>query len=249
MSEEIGVGDFKTRIPSLSDDANIQQAFKMYHYGTTDGSTPTSGSTVAGIEGYLEDLQQQIDEIIAGANPVTELIDDTNLNNVITAGAYSRSTTPLAARNYPELSAGLLTVARTGASSPYVIYQVYQTIGGTSGTNNYHWRGRNAAEAWSDWAQASKTNHIHDDRYFTENEISLKLDMTGSVANRAAIVDSTGKVTSSPDISTTELGYLNNVTSNIQDQLNDRYTKSQSARIFVQSDAPTGAVSGNLWFW
>jgi hypothetical protein len=55
--------------------------------------------------------------------------------------------------------------------------------------------------------------------------------VTGT-ANKAAIFDSDGLLASSTTISTTELGYLNNVTSNIQDQL-DAITTLADGRILV----------------
>jgi hypothetical protein len=56
MPESIG-SVYPTQIPSLSDDANIQEALRLYHYGQF--SQP--GSTIQqSISGYLESLQDQI---------------------------------------------------------------------------------------------------------------------------------------------------------------------------------------------
>lgn len=54
---------YNTIIPSLTDDANIQEALRMYHYGTPDGSIPDdSGNPVRSesIVSYLRNLQAQI---------------------------------------------------------------------------------------------------------------------------------------------------------------------------------------------
>lgn len=77
MSEPIkpnATGTFyNTTIPSLTDDANIQEALRMYHYGTPNGDVPDeSGSpdrTVKSesIVGYLRNIQSQIDDFDIGS--------------------------------------------------------------------------------------------------------------------------------------------------------------------------------------
>ena len=247
MSTEIG-REYTAFIPSLSDDANIQEAFRMYHFGTQDGSEPAPGDVLtSGIESHLASLKNDIDNLASGTDVINDLVDATELNSVVTSGTYRRASSPLSGKNYPELSAGLLSVTATSGNA---IYQFYQTIGGSSGTNKIFWRGRDAANAWSNWAEASKVGHNHDTLYYTETEIDEKIDPQPALtANSVVVTDANKKITSSSIISSTELGYLNEVTSNIQDQLNDRYTKSESARVFVQQTQPTGASTGDIWLW
>jgi hypothetical protein len=247
MSTEIG-REYTAFIPSLSDDANIQEAFRMYHFGTQDGSEPAPGDVLtSGIESHLASLKNDIDNLASGTDVISDLVDATELDSVVTSGTYRRASSPLSGKNYPELSAGLLSVTATSGNA---IYQFYQTIGGSSGTNKIFWRGRDAANAWSNWAEASKAGHNHDTLYYTETEIDEKIDPQSALtANSVVVTDANKKITSSSIISSTELGYLNEVTSNIQDQLNDRYTKSESARVFVQQTQPTGASTGDIWLW
>lgn len=252
MSTEIGK-DWVSRIPSLSDDANIQQAFRMYHYGNQDGSEPGPEDTINGVEGYLASLQSQIESITAGVDAIKDLSDNAiNLNDLDTiaeSGTYRRSSTPISNRNYPELSAGLLFVAVTDGGA---VYQEYQTIGGTTGTNNYYWRGRDATGNWSAWSQASKFGHNHDSIYYRKTEIDSRVAGQSSLsASSVLVTDAQKKIVTSSTISTTELSYLDGVTSSLQSQLNDRYTKSETARIFVQSTQPPLQTSqlNDLWFW
>lgn len=84
-------------------------------------------------------------------------------------------------------------------------------------------------------------SHTHDNRYYTESEIDVKVDaLTASVdgkqpvitgaattitesnltANRALVSNASGKVAVS-DVTATELGYLDGVTSNIQTQFSN----------------------------
>jgi hypothetical protein len=220
----------------------------MYHFGTQDGSEPAPGDVLtSGIESHLASLKNDIDNLASGTDVISDLVDATELDSVVTSGTYRRASSPLSGKNYPELSAGLLSVTATSGNA---IYQFYQTIGGSSGTNKIFWRGRDAANAWSNWAEASKAGHNHDTLYYTETEIDEKIDPQSALtANSVVVTDANKKITSSSIISSTELGYLNEVTSNIQDQLNDRYTKSESARVFVQQTQPTGASTGDIWLW
>lgn len=56
MSENISVNNiYQTQIPSLTDAANIKDAFKLYHFGST--TEPASASVSAGIAKHLYDLQ------------------------------------------------------------------------------------------------------------------------------------------------------------------------------------------------
>lgn len=253
MSTEIG-RDYTAFIPSLSDDANIQEAFRMYHFGTQDGSEPAPGDTLtSGIESHFANLQFQIDGITAGVDEIKSDLDDNDnldlnsLDSAAESGLYRRSSIPLSGKNYPELSAGLLSVVASGTGA---IYQVYQTLGGASGTNNYYWRGRDGSSNWSAWGQASKVGHNHDGSYYTEAEIDARIEAQSALtASSVVVTDSSKKITSSSTISSTELGYLNGATSNIQDQLNDRYEKSETARVFVQETTPSSPQVNDLWIW
>lgn len=245
MSTDIG-RDWIARIPSLSDDANIQEAFRMYHFGTQDGSEPAPEDTlVNGIEAHLADLQFQITNLSTGSAQVGDLLDDNDLNDITTPGSYRRASAPLSGKNYPELSAGFLHVVATSGNA---VYQVYQTLGGSSGTNNYYWRGRDAATNWSAWAQGSKVGHNHDSIYYTETEIDAKIS-DSITADRAIVSEAiTGKLVSS-SVPAEKIGYLTDVTSNIQSQLDDRYEKSETARVFVQQTTPSSPQVNDLWIW
>lgn len=61
---------FNTTIPSLTDDANIQEALRMYHFGTPDGTiADDSGNPIRAesIAGYLGTIQDQLDEFTIGS--------------------------------------------------------------------------------------------------------------------------------------------------------------------------------------
>lgn len=59
-------------------------------------------------------------------------------------------------------------------------------------------------------------------------------------ASKVVVTDANGKITSSSDITTTKLGYLNNVSANIQTQLNDKAPASHT------SDSATTSTLGHV---
>lgn len=74
-------------------------------------------------------------------------------------------------------------------------------------------------------------------------------EIVNITANRALISDANGRVAASSTITTTELGYLNGVTSNIQTQLNNKVTNNfstKNAALYVDANgkvAASGSVS------
>jgi hypothetical protein len=60
---------YNTLIPSLDDNANIQEALRMYHYGTTDGSIPEEAADINAdsVAAYLGNLQTQINDLDLGS--------------------------------------------------------------------------------------------------------------------------------------------------------------------------------------
>lgn len=55
---------FDTEIPDFVDNANIQEALRMYHYGTSDGSFVSSNAAISGgIAGYLKEAFSNISSL------------------------------------------------------------------------------------------------------------------------------------------------------------------------------------------
>jgi hypothetical protein len=70
---------YNTIIPSLTDDANIQEALRMYHYGTPDGTIPDDSANPIrseSIASYLNILQSEINDFGIGSSySITEPTD------------------------------------------------------------------------------------------------------------------------------------------------------------------------------
>lgn len=146
MAENIGgpSAPYNTQIPSIADNADIQTAFRLYHYGSNT-STPSSIPDDS-IAGHLTSLEENK----LGLVP-TAITTSADLNSYITTGFYVQAGTPTGT-NYPANFAGLLKVVNNGAT----VFQQYQVIGATESgstvnpTNKTYWRFR-VGGAWRPW--------------------------------------------------------------------------------------------------
>lgn len=146
MAENIGgpSAPYNTQIPSIADDADIQTAFRLYHYGSNTG-TPSEIPDDS-IAGHLTDLEETKIDIVP-----TVLALDKNPDTIETTGFYVQAGTPISG-NYPALLSGLLTVVNNGAT----VYQQYQVVGGSESggtinpTNKIYWRHKTGG-SWKTW--------------------------------------------------------------------------------------------------
>ena len=279
MPETIGGSVFPIKIPLYSDNADIQAAIKYYHYGSPTVPLTESALEPASIAGYLKAIDTRLDAITT--SEILVLTASENLDNKLATGKYLQdsNTDAESGTNYPvyltKKWAGSLTVA----SYDNTVFQFYEGQAGTSGAvvsqGFIAWRSKTSGGSWSLWVFAADALHIHDDRYYTESELdgflsSKQATITGAATtidtenltvSRALTSDASGKVAVSATTAV-ELGYVSGVTSSLQTQISDRYTKNETDtalankvsstttdNIFVQATTPTGAVAGDLWFW
>jgi hypothetical protein len=158
--------EYNLQIPGFDENADIQTAFKLYHYGNTpSGLGDLDPDSIAGFLKALESgkISGNPDIIPSGAN----------LNTYTVSGFYSQNTNIKAASgtNYPIIPpvigqpyAGLLRVINDGAN----IYQEYQVAG--IPTNPVYWRAFFGNFGWTNWQSFATAEHIHDDRYFTKGQ-------------------------------------------------------------------------------
>ncbi len=156
MPENIGTGSnspYNTRIPSITDNADIQTALRLYHYGS-DTSTPTTipEESIAGHLGVID--SSKLDK-----NPQA-IPAQTDLDTLEETGFYVQLNNETANNdpNYPVGFAGLLSVVNTNG----VIFQEYQAVGaqepetGVNLNNKTYWRFKfydptQATLVWSKW--------------------------------------------------------------------------------------------------
>lgn len=170
MTENIGgpSAPYNLTIPSITDNADIQTALRLYHYGS-DTSTPTTIPEES-MAGHLAVIQNaKLDKA------PTSIPTSANLNDYSTSGFYVQTSNTFAAAgtNYPSPYAGLLTVSKSGST----IFQQYQVIGASeSGTsintiNRTHWRFyfSGAWRPWRTFVESSDFSTIGDARYYTQS--------------------------------------------------------------------------------
>jgi hypothetical protein len=167
MPENIGGPSaiFNTQIPSITDNADIQTAFRLYHYGSNT-STPTTVPENS-LAGHLNVIN------LAKVNKAPEQIPtSTNLNTYVSTGFYTQIGTPTGA-NYPSNFSGLLTVVNDGG----VVFQSYQVVGASEtgdsvNTLNRTWWRFNFAGTWRPWrtfVESSDFSALGDIRYYTQS--------------------------------------------------------------------------------
>lgn len=148
MPENIGSSEalYNTKIPRIVENADIQTALRLYHYGD---NTNNPGTVISdSIAGHLNFLQNNKVDI----TPVV-LQNNVNLDNITTTGYYSQPSPSNAqsGSNYPLIDnvayAGFLKTVADGG----IIVQEYHLIGAVGNIlNTVFWRVR-YADAWSNW--------------------------------------------------------------------------------------------------
>ena len=172
MPTNIGANgaEYNALIPQIDENADIQTAFRLYHYGEgSSGLPPLNENSIAGFLKALDDNKLDV------APEVIPL--SANLNNYTNSGFYVQDSNVKAqsGTNYPLVPptigfayAGLLRVMNDGNN----VYQEYQ-VGGIADGKAY-WRSRFGNLGWTTWRSFSQEGHIHDDRYFTKTQSDAK---------------------------------------------------------------------------
>ena len=257
MAEKIG--DFyPTQVPSYTEAADIRKAFNLYHYGTEEVPASEEDILSQSMAGYIRDVLAAVEAADIGETVVSPLDDTDNLNfsEAVSSGIYKSAINLTAEQatelNYPINSLGLLSFTKTTDST---FFQTYISVS----DGGYWWRVGVKPQVdvvWGLWQKAAESNHTHDTRYYTQSQINAKVGMTGMTASRAAIVDSTGKLTSSTTTQADleKVGGLSasgilgaNPLHTYLSALAGKLPSNQ--KIYVQSATPTGAVPGDIWLW
>ena len=170
MAENIGgpSAPYNTTIPSITDNADIQTALRLYHYGANT-STPTVIPEES-IAGHLNVLANAKIDKVPFAIPASA-----NLNDYTITGYYAQTSNSFASdgTNYPSPYAGMLTVSNSGGS----IFQQYQVVGAsetgsaTNTLNRAYWRFYFAG-AWRPWrtyVDSTEFASLGDARYYTQS--------------------------------------------------------------------------------
>jgi len=237
------------------------QTFKLTNLGTPtlDADSATKVYVDTSVSAFQTQIDGKIDEV------PTEIGNAVNLNVYTTTGLWIQSSNAEAAAgtNYPVSYAGILEViARADAAFIYQRYTTYQPYNKVYHRSNY-------IGTWSAWKEVSNVGHTHATSEVTglDSALSGKASTTHSHAisdvtglqgaldgklsgsfptgNRVMVTDVDGNASISALIDTTELGYLNGVTSNIQTQIGAKANNSgyTASRVLISDATGNVAVS------
>jgi len=139
MPENIGgpSAPFNTRIPSITDNADIQTALRLYHYGS-DTSAPTTvpQNSIAGHFSVIQNAKIDKTPVLITSQENPDMFEETGY--YVQVSNQSADENP----NYPAPYAGLLTVVNSGD----LVFQQYQVVGaqepdtGINAENRSYWR-------------------------------------------------------------------------------------------------------------
>jgi hypothetical protein len=247
---------------ALAEGYTVNRVIVSNGAGAISASTTIDTTELGYLNGVTDNIQTQLDGKI-GETP-TEIGNAVNLNDYTSTGLFIQSSNAEAAAgsNYPAPYAGLLEVyARSDAAFVYQRYTTYQPYNIVYHRSNY-------TGTWSTWKGVSSIGHSHSiaevdglatsladkaDEVHThaisdvtglQTALDGKINGTFPTGNRVMVTDATGVATISGTIDTTELGYLNGVTSSIQTQLNAKAVAGSNGVPFAMAANRTTTAGG-----
>jgi hypothetical protein len=174
MTQDIGNNGNKipTTIPSLSDDANIVDALRLYHYGAKNEPSVLGPNSVAG------QIDAKINKSAVNVNA------NSNLNNILDIGYYFVSSTATISNipTYVNLDGTTTTSQYSGILHVYGnssnLSQIYFSLNNNNTSplkSQISYRNK-IESTWSDWKTISSTDHNHDTRYTTTTTMNTTFD-------------------------------------------------------------------------
>lgn len=250
MSQPVGL-NYKSRIPELQDDASIEEALRVYHYGVDNYSTqPIPDDS---IEGNFRNLDDRVSAIEStGTLPVLkpyfiEAISETSTPNVIIP--QSSSTIPLTVRGASSQSANLQQWQNSASANVSIVFS-----DGSFSTGGYISVGN---------TNKSSTNAIFAQSINSSHKGIVVKGASGQTANLQEWQNSSGsalaRVEPDGDIFTSGKMYSNGVEvvnlSDTQSLSNKSITIPSGEtlddfkvrNINISASTPTGGDDGDLW--
>lgn len=236
MSQPVGV-QYKTRIPSFSDDASIVEALKVYHYGVDDYTTqPIPDDS---IEGNFRTLNTAILNVAAQVTPqnYVQVVSQTATPNIITA--QSTTTVPITIRAISSQTSPLQqwqnnSSVNVGSVSTggFMNLSGYITVGSTTQATTTGISiilANSAHRGITVRGQSGQTANLQE----WQNNSGTALASVSSSGNISAPIISASTSLSAPTISVNG------------DQQLDSFRVRNS---YVSTSQPTGGSDGDTWF-
>lgn len=163
IASELADYDYwNVQVPAISSPADIQDAFRIYHQGTTDSNPDVSQNYFKNsIAGILTGLQDDKRDIV-----LPTISGNVSLNTYESSGVYLQQLDAAASLqyNYPSTRGGILRVEQENG----VVFQSYQD------NQNYSYVRAKWAGVWTSWTQQMDDRHNHDDIYYRKDTVDAK---------------------------------------------------------------------------
>lgn len=143
------------------------------------------------------------------------LASTVDLNTNILTGTFLYTT---GAANTPSAGVGIVQVYRRLAT------QIFQIVTEAASGEMYKRHSTDTGGTWSAWTSLG--------------------GVSGLTANRAVVTNASGDLIASANVTDTEIGYLDGVTSAIQTQLNGKMSGLKT----ISASAPSGGADGDVWY-
>jgi hypothetical protein len=257
MSQPIGL-NFRTRIPTFSDDASIEEALKLYHYGvdnyssqaipenSIEGHFTSLNNRVSATEFSISQLSENFIEEVSSSSSPNEIVPE-NLSTVpLTIKGVASQTAPLQ-RWQSSSSVNLATLFSNGGAS----FANYVSIGDITQTvsNVLNIRVGNSSHIGIVVRAASGQSANLQEWQNASGSVLARVNNTGTIfSNNVQVVTLTetqtltNKTLTSPTINGGTISGASSIT------LSGPQGNSSTVRnITFSTSDPSGGMDGDLW--
>lgn len=250
MSQSVGL-NYKSRIPQFSDDASIEEALKVYHYGVDNyTSQPIPNDS---IEGHFRNLDTRVSAIEqTGTLPVLkpffiEAVSETASPNVITP--QSSSTTPLTIRGVSGQTGNLQQWQNSSNTNVSIVFSDgsfstsgYLSIGNTtrSTTTSFFVQPNNQTHKAVVVRGASSQTANLQEWQNSSGTVLTRIEPDGDIFTSGLVYSNSVEVVNLSDTQSLTNKSITIPTGEALDEFKARNVK-------ISSSDPTGGNDGDIW--
>ena len=242
MSQQVGY-QYKSRIPSFSDDASIVEALKVYHYGVDNWTTePIPDDSIEGNFRSLNISVSSLQSSISGfASTYLSRISSSSSPNVIVGQTIT--TAPLTLRAIASQTANLLNFQNSSSVNIGAV-----TSGGNMNLSGYITVGT-TTQATTTGINVVLTGSGHSGVVIRaqSGQTGNLQEWKNSSGTNLALVNASGEFTM-PSISSTIASLTTASATNLSVSGNQELNSFRVRNSYVSTSSPTGGNDGDMWF-
>lgn len=252
MSQPIGL-NFKSKIPQLQDNASIEEALKVYHYGIDNyTSQPIPNDS---IEGNFRSLDQRV-SVIESTGTISvlkpffiESVSETSSPNVIIP--ESSSTIPLTIRGVNSQSANLQQWQNSASANVSVIFSdgsistgAYLSVGNTAKSSNnaiFVQIINSSHKGIVVKGQSGQTGNLQEWQNSSSSAAIARVEPDGDIYTSGKMYSNNKEVVNISDVQS-----ITNKSITIPD--GETLTDFKVRNVQISSSTPSGGNNGDIWF-